>query len=121
MYPTRCQNTALLHMLGMHQRLYNAALDQRITAYRQTFTSVGFVDQCKDLTELRTDDKTYAELNAQSSQVTLKRLTLAFDAFFRRCISYPEIVLIADSTRFFDALYTVEYTVRRHKLCGKHV
>jgi hypothetical protein len=37
-----------------------------------------------DLTELRAGDKSYAGLNAQSSQVTLKRLDLAFAAFFRR-------------------------------------
>jgi putative transposase len=84
-YPTPSQHEGLLGMLGMHQRLYNAALDQRITAYRQTKTSIGFEDQCKDLTELRADDNTYADLNAQSSQVTLKRIHLAFDAFFRRC------------------------------------
>jgi putative transposase len=71
-------------MLGLHQRLYNAALEQRIAAWRRTRTSLGFVDQCLDLTELRAGDKSYAALNAQSSQVTLKRLDLAFAASFRR-------------------------------------
>jgi putative transposase len=84
MYPTRRQSAALLDMLGLHQRLYNAALEQRIAAWRRTRTSLGFVDQCFDLTGLRAEDKSYAALNAQSSQVTLKRLDLAFAAFFRR-------------------------------------
>jgi putative transposase len=84
MYPTRRQNAALLDMLGLHQRLYNAALEQRIAAWRRARTSLSFVDQCFDLTELRAGDKSYADLNAQSSQVTLKRLDLAFAAFFRR-------------------------------------
>ncbi|MGB8267100.1 MAG: transposase [Candidatus Velthaea sp.] len=84
MYPTRPQEAALLNMLGLHQRLYNAALEQRITAWRQTRTNVGFVQQCAGLTELRAADESYAALNAQSSQVTLKRLDLAFASFFHR-------------------------------------
>ena len=84
LYPSRHQDAALLEMLGLHQRLYNAALEQRIAAWQRTRTSLGFVDQCADLTELRGADETYAGINAQSSQVTLKRLDLAFASFFRR-------------------------------------
>lgn len=87
LYPSRSQDAALLDMLGAHQRLYNAALEQRITAWRLRRHSVGLVDQCHDLTELRADDEQYRALNAQSSQVTLKRLDLAFQAFFSRCKS----------------------------------
>src|SRR5450631_2324531 len=84
MYPSPSAETALLNMLGMHQRLYSAALEQRISAWQRTRTSVGFANQCADLTELRSADDSYAGLNAQSSQVTLKRLDLAYQAFFRR-------------------------------------
>jgi putative transposase len=35
MYPTQRQAAALLDMLGLHQRLYNAALEQRIAAWRR--------------------------------------------------------------------------------------
>jgi putative transposase len=87
MYPSSSQEMALLDMLGMHQRLYNAALEQRIAAWQRTRTSVGFANQCADLTELRSADESYAGLNAQSSQVTLKRLDLAYQAFFRRAKS----------------------------------
>src|SRR5450755_1214906 len=87
MYPSPSAETALLNMLGMHQRLYNAALEQRISAWQRTRTSVGFANQCADLTELRSADESYAGLNAQSSQVTLKRLDLAYQAFFRRAKS----------------------------------
>ena len=84
MYPSPSQEMALLDMLGLHQRLYNAALEQRITAWQRTRTGIGFAKQCTDLTELRSADDSYAGLNAQSSQVTLKRLDLAYQAFFRR-------------------------------------
>jgi len=85
LYPSRSQEAALRDMLGLHQRLYNAALEQRITAWRLQQKRLSAYDQMRDLTELRADDGRYAALNAQSAQVTLHRLHLAFRAFFRRC------------------------------------
>jgi putative transposase len=84
MYPTTKQAQALTQMLSLYQRLYNAALEQRKTAYRRQRASVGYAEQCRDLTALRAADPDYAALNAQSAQVTLKRVDLAFKAFFRR-------------------------------------
>jgi putative transposase len=84
LYPTTKQANALRSLLTLHQRLYNAALEQRKTAYRRQRVSVGYAEQCRDLTALRASDQDYAALNAQSAQVTLKRVALAFDAFFRR-------------------------------------
>jgi putative transposase len=85
LYPSRSQEEALLDMLGLHQRLYNAALEQRIAAWRLQRKSLSGYDQMRDLTDLRADDERYAALNAQSAQVTLNRLHLAFAAFYRRC------------------------------------
>lgn len=84
LYPTPRQEAALRDVKGAHQRLYNAALEQRISAYRLTGTSVTYAQQCRDLTDLRAVDPAYAAINAQSQQVTLRRLDLAFAAFFRR-------------------------------------
>jgi putative transposase len=71
-------------MLRLHQQLYNAALEQRISAWRLRHASVSFAEQCRQLTELRSTDTEYRSLNAQSAQVTLKRLDRAFQAFFTR-------------------------------------
>lgn len=71
-------------MLGLHQRLYNTALEQRIVAWHVARKGVGFAEQCRDLTELRAAFPEYENLPCHSSQVTLKRLDLAFQAFFRR-------------------------------------
>jgi putative transposase len=90
MYPSPTQESALLDMLGMHQRLYNAALEQRITAWRVGRKSIGFAEQCRELTELRSAFPDYKGLPCHSSQVTLKRLDLAFQAFFRRVKSGEE-------------------------------
>jgi putative transposase len=82
--PTTKQVEGLNHQLGLHQRLYNAALEQCKTAYRRQRVSVGYAEQCRNLTELRATDHNYAALNAQAAQVTLRRVNLAFNAFFRR-------------------------------------
>ena len=68
----------------LHRALYNAALEERIEAYRKAGKSIGFADQCKSATAIRLDDPAYRGLNAQSLQVTLKRLDRAFQNFFRR-------------------------------------
>jgi len=84
LYPTAAQAARLHQILVLHQRLYNAALEQRISAYALCGHSVSFAEQCANLTELRAEFPEYAALNAQSEQVTLKRVDLAFKAFFRR-------------------------------------
>lgn len=84
LYPSKRQLVALLGLLRLHKRLYNAALEHRIGAYKRKGISLGFYEQCAELTILRRELEEYGELNAQSCQVTLKRLDLAFQAFFRR-------------------------------------
>ncbi len=67
-----------------HQQLYNAALEQRRAAWSRQRHSVTRTAQEKDLTALRANDDAIRQLNAQASQLTLRRLDLAFQAFFRR-------------------------------------
>ena len=83
-YPSPKQANRMVEVLRLHQRLYNAALEQRIDAYRRCGKTLNYYDQAKDLTQLRADFPEYAGLNAQSEQVTLKRLELGFKSFFRR-------------------------------------
>jgi putative transposase len=84
MYPTTTQAKALEHLLTLHQRLYNADVEQRKTAYRRQRISVGYAEQCRELTTLRVTDLDYSALDAQAAQVTLKRVDLAFQHFSRR-------------------------------------
>ena len=85
LYPTARQAQALHTHLRLHQRLYNAAVEQRRLNYELIGRTVRFADQCRSLTRLRATRPDYAALNAQSCQVTLKRVELAFQGFFRRC------------------------------------
>ncbi|HEX7324455.1 MAG TPA: transposase [Rhodanobacteraceae bacterium] len=84
MYPSAVQSEALDTLLGLHQRVYNSALEARIHAYENTGKGLGFAAQCKALTQWRHQVPALRAVNAQSLQVTLKRLSLAYAAFFRR-------------------------------------
>jgi len=84
LYPNATQEARLQEMLGLHQRLYNTALEECIRVYQETGKGLSFIDQCRVLTQWRKISAGLVSLNAQSEQVTLKRLHLAFDHFFRR-------------------------------------
>jgi putative transposase len=82
--PSPAQAVAMERLCDLHRALYNAALEERIEAYRKAGKSISFADQCKSLTLIRRECPEYLAVNAQSAQVTLKRLDKAFGAFFRR-------------------------------------
>ncbi len=69
--------------LEQQRLLYNAALEERIGAYRKAGISIGLYDQDKSLTTLRADAEfsQYAVLCQRSCLFTLDR---AFKSFFRR-------------------------------------
>ena len=48
LYPSKEQALALEYQLGEARHLYNAALQQRRTAYRMQGVSVGYYDQAND-------------------------------------------------------------------------
>ena len=83
LYPTPAQEAALAAQREAHRLLYNAALEQRKAAWTRQHVSVGYAEQCRDLTEVRKTEDT--PLPAQAAQHTLKRVERAFTAFFRRC------------------------------------
>lgn len=83
--PSASQRRELERLHRLHRQLYNAALEERIDAWRKGRVSIGYIDQCKSLTQIRRENPEDLAVNAQSAQVTLKRLDRAFAAFFRRC------------------------------------
>lgn len=68
----------------MHCLLWNEALAERRRAWGQEGKSLSFSAQCKHLTTWRKQSPLLRGLNAQAEQMTLKRLDLAFQHFFRR-------------------------------------
>ncbi len=86
LYPTPKQAAVLQRLLEAHRQLYNAALEERISAWRHGQHSISYEDQSKSLTLVREalpDD--WGWMNCSSQQVTLRRLQKAFAAFFARC------------------------------------
>ena len=85
LYPTPKQVFALDALLRSHQQLYNAALEERISAWSKAGKSISYADQCKSLTLLRRELPEWRDAaNCSSQQMTLRRLDKAFTAFFRR-------------------------------------
>ena len=93
-YPTRKQQTTLNRWLALCCETYNAALQERRDAYRMAGVSLGFAQQCAELPACKDVRPELAEVNAQVLQNVVKRVDLAFQAFFRGCatgerIGYP--------------------------------
>ncbi len=66
------------------QQVYNAALEGRRETWRKQRVSVTLYDQQKELTALRANDDAFAAVPATVLRSGLRRLDLAFGAFFRR-------------------------------------
>jgi putative transposase len=82
--PTARQHVALARCLDTHRELYNAALQERRDAWSHNKTRVFYGDQSAQLTEIRAVRPDQAVWSFSSQQATLRRLTKAFDGFFRR-------------------------------------
>lgn len=66
------------------RELYNAALEERRDAKKKAHKSIGFAEQCRELTEVRAIRSDIANIHSQVLQATLKKLQRAFENFFRR-------------------------------------
>lgn len=84
LYPTRRQEALLLEQLRATRELYNAALEQRVTAYRQAGKSVSYLEQSKELTEIRQEVDWFPPMSRSTHQYALRRLDHSFKGFFRR-------------------------------------
>ena len=84
MRPTAKQHIALAACVEAHRELYNAALEERRHAWAHSRTQVYYTDQAAQLTDIRAARPDMAVWSYSSQQATLRRLTKAFDGFFRR-------------------------------------
>lgn len=82
--PTKGQASALNHTLYLCRQLYNAALEERRTAYSKCGVSVTRFQQDRMLPEIKAALPEYKDVHSQVLQDVLKRLDKAFQAFFKR-------------------------------------
>ncbi|HET8906813.1 MAG TPA: transposase [Ktedonobacterales bacterium] len=82
--PTREQERQLEEVLNQCRRLYNTALEQRITAWRRCHISISRFQQEAELKDIRTTFPEYAAIHSHVLQDVLARLEKAYRDFFRR-------------------------------------
>lgn len=82
--PTPEQERELERVLWLCRRLYNTALEQRITAYRRCGITLSCYQQQAELPDLKVAFPEYAAVHSQVLQDVLTRLEKTYQAFFRR-------------------------------------
>ena len=82
--PNRTQAAALGEMLADFCQLYNAALEQRIDAWRRRQVSVTYKMQADELKAVRCAAPALARWSFSAEQQVLRRLDKTFKAFFTR-------------------------------------
>jgi len=74
----------LLIQIDLCRQLYNHALEQRITIWKNYRKSISTYYQLIQLPELKRAFPEYKQVNSQALQDVIERLGKAFDGFFRR-------------------------------------
>jgi transposase len=82
LYPNKTQLGVMDDLLGMHQRLYNALIEQRRDAWDRCKTSLGHYDQSKHITELRAAMPEYNAIQRAPMEVTSERVDQAYKKYF---------------------------------------
>lgn len=85
LYPSAAQEAVLGSWLELHRLLYNAALEERIDAWRKFHLSISYNQQQNALPALKKDMPELVPLGSHALQETLRRLDRAFSSFYRRC------------------------------------
>lgn len=83
LYPNKAEEAKLLHYLWACCSLYNGALQERHTAWKKLRLSISLYDQMESLTEIRANDPMWAAIPVHVLRSALRRLNLAFEAFFK--------------------------------------
>ncbi|QCJ44603.1 transposase [Bacillus sp. S3] len=84
--PTKDQRQKIDETLMYCRRLYNACLEQRITAYKGCGISLSYYTQKKELPQLKTACPEYKTVHSQVLQNVVERLDKAFQSFFQRIV-----------------------------------
>ena len=87
LHPTARQRQALDELLASQRELYNAALEERQTAWKWCRAGVGLHHQINQLPYMRDDVPALERFGTRVAIGTLMRLDDAFQAFFRRVVT----------------------------------
>jgi putative transposase len=87
LYPTKEQIEKFEFTLSICCELYNAALQERIEAWKLQRKSISFFDQCHELIEVKLIRSECKKIYGSVLRDPLNRVDKAFKNFFRRCKS----------------------------------
>ncbi|MFX4303675.1 RNA-guided endonuclease InsQ/TnpB family protein [Alicyclobacillus tolerans] len=88
--PTKEQEQTLFHTFSLCRRLYNEALEERVTAYRENGVSIRYTEQQNRLPVWKQEHPEYNEVHSQVLQNVLQRLDQAFVNFFEKRAKFPK-------------------------------
>jgi putative transposase len=80
----RSIQNAFENAMAISNQLYNAALEERIQAWKRTRKSISKFDQIKSLTIIRQDDREFSKYACTMLRTPLVQVDEAFKAFFSR-------------------------------------
>jgi transposase len=105
--PTPAQERQLEAVLWRCRTLYNTALEQRITLWKQRGVSITRYQQEAELKELRAEMPEYASIHSHVLQDVLARLEKTYQAFFRRMANgeTPGFPRFQGATRYHSFTY----------------
>ncbi len=83
-YPNNTTANTLQWVLDRCRELYNAALQERREAYKYAGKTISSYEQQNDLPEIKQIREEYQEIGSHVLQNVIKRVDLAYQAFFRR-------------------------------------
>ncbi|NER32218.1 MAG: transposase [Symploca sp. SIO1C4] len=90
LYPNQSQERQLFKARRLHQYIYNACLAGRKHAWETEGKSLKYFDQQNKLPQFKKDNPEFATLGSQALQATVKRVDLAFVAFFKGLRKRPK-------------------------------
>jgi putative transposase len=83
--PNKTQIAQFEYILDYNCETYNAALQERIEAWELQRKSIGYYDQCKEISELRREDPQHRIISVVIQRDPLDRLDKSYNDYFRRC------------------------------------
>ena len=83
-YPTKSQISKMVDTLELCRRTYNETLAVRKNAYEQDGKSVSYYETKKLLPQWKEEKPDLKQVHSQVLQEVVKRVDLAYQAFFRR-------------------------------------
>ena len=106
--------------LYLCQQLYNAALEQRIVAYRRCGITLSAYSQSNELPELKAEYPEFKQVGSQVLQDVVERVGKAFQGFFSRL---KKIGVRAGFPRFRSRFRYDSFTLKQAgwKLDGRHL